>query len=206
VAVNGLPEGYQSPLPLDPAWKRDFQGTIVKLDTASRWTDQRDPDAGKVPSDPARKAAGLVLDTCLMSINNPVDGGPPWGITMFRHWPDVGNVTFTPAKAFVADVAGAVPGISFMTAPQVCSCLGPKFDMDRFERLYVPDAALSRVRITDSNGNELASLVGKAGDLVMAWPLWVASAGDTFAFWDGPNTRVVSARLEFAATETAALP
>ena len=75
--------------------------------------------------------------------------------------------------------------------------------MDRFGRLYVPDPARSRVRILDSNGNDLAIVARKAGDMLIAWPLYVTSAGDALAFYDGFNRRAVHVKLEFAAVETA---
>jgi hypothetical protein len=198
VTLNGLPEGYQPPQALEPDFKKSFVGTIVKLRLGSRWTDKRDPDAGMVPSDPARKAAGLVLDAGQVSWSVPGEWGSAMGSGRLKSLP--------PAKLFVADVALAIPGISWTSPSPGCTCSSLLMDMDRFGRLYVPDPALSRVRVLDSGGNDLAAVAEKAGDLVIAWPLWVANAGDAFAFYDGINLRAVYVKLEFAAAETAALP
>jgi hypothetical protein len=116
-----------------------------------------------------------------------------------------------PVKVFVADVEKAIPGISWTLPSSMCSCTCPLMDMDRFGRLYVPDPALSRVRILDSNGNDLAVIAkklarrGGTGDLLVAWPFYVASAGDALAFYDGICQRAVHVGLQFAATESVAI-
>jgi hypothetical protein len=198
VALNGLPEGHKPTPPLEPADKRSFVGTIVKLRIASRWAHERDPEAGTIPSDPAKRAAGLVLDSARISWRAPHG----WGATM--GW---GPTTLLPpAKVFVADVARAIPGVSWVIPSPGCSCSGLQMDMDRFGRLYVPDPARARVRILDAAGNDLAAVVQKSKELAIAWPIWVACAGDAIAFYDGVNRRAVHVKIEFAVAETVALP
>ncbi len=201
VTLNGLPEGYKSPQELKPAFKKSFVGTLVKLRIKSRWTDKRDPKAGLVPADPAKKAAGLVLEGGQIAWRNP----GTWGSTMGTGI--AGRLKLLPTKKiFVADVEKAIPGISWTSPSDLCSCSCLRMDMDRFGRLYVPDPASSRVRIMDANGNDLAVVAEKAGAMLIAWPLWVASAGDAFAFYDGVNRRAVHVTLQFAAAQTVALP
>jgi hypothetical protein len=203
VVLNGLPEGWDPPRPLKPDFARSFVGTIVKLRIRDRWTEQRDPEAGRVPADPARKAAGLVLESGQIAWRHP----GVWGSTMGSGFS--GRLKLLPTKKiFVADVERAIPGVSWTSPSDLCSCSCLRMDMDRFGRLYVPDPASSRVRILDSDGNELAAVAeklarrGGVGDMLVAWPLWVASAGDAVAFYDGINRRAVYVELGFAAAET----
>lgn len=197
VALNGLPEGYKAPPELKPEIVKSFVGTIVKLRIQDRWADKRDPKAGTVPTDPAKKAAGVVLEGTQVSWHRP-----PYS------WGDVGQgrmKMLPPVKVFVADVERAIPGISWTLPASMCSCSCPLMDMDRFGRLYVPDPALSRVRVLDANGNDLAAIAKKTGDLHVAWPFYVANAGDALAFYDGICQRAVHVKLQFAAVETAAI-
>ena len=200
VAINGLPEGYKAPAALEKKHYRQFSGTLVKLRLKGRWTElgaKPDPQAGKVPADAKTRAAGVVLDTWTTTWS----GNPRWG---YVYSSQGGKATIRPAKAFVHDVEWAAPGISWITPPGNCACNGPWFDMDRFGRLYVPDPALSRVRVLDSGGNGIAELAGKFGNLFIARPIRVAVAGDLFAFWDAANLRVLSAKLEYSASKTCA--
>ena len=202
VALNGLPEGAKVPPALEHGYYRHFSGTLVKLRVNGRWTKQGappDPGAGKLPRDPARRAAGVVLDTWTTTWS----GNPRWG---YVYAGQRGRPTMKPAKAFVPDVEWAVAGISWISPPGNCTCNGPWFDLDRFGRLFVPDPALSRVRLLDAQGNQIAELARKAGDLFIAWPIRVTAAGDVFAFWDAVNRRVLAVKLEYAATETCPLP
>ncbi len=200
VTVNGLPEGHKPPPELKPDFVKSFVGTIVKLRIKGRWTDQRDPQAGTVPADAAKKAAGLVLESGQIAWRHP----GVWGSTMGTGVS--GRLKLLPTKKiFVANVERAIPGVSWTSPSDLCSCSCLRMDMDRFGRLYLPDPALSRVRIVDSNGNDLAVVAKKTGDMLIAWPLWVASAGDALAFYDGINRRAVYSKLSFTATETVAL-
>jgi hypothetical protein len=194
VALNGLPEGWEPPKELKADAVKSFLGTIVKLRIKDRWTEERDPKAGTVPSDAAKKAAGVVLEGAQVSWRSP-----PYS------WRDVGQgrmKLLPPRKVFVPDVERAIPGISWTLPSSMCSCSCPLMDMDRFGRLYVPDPALSRVRILDSNGNDLAVVAERTGNLLVAWPFYVASAGDALAFYDGICQRAVHVELKFAAVET----
>jgi hypothetical protein len=203
VALNGLPEGYEAPPGLKPDCVKSFVGTIVKLRIEDRWTEECDPKAGTVPPDAAEKAAGAVLEGAQVSWSNA-----PYA------WRDVGQGRLKlepPVKVFVPDVEKVIPGISWTLPASMCSCTCPLMDMDRFGRLYVPDPALGRVRIMDSNGNDLAAVSkklarrGGTGNLLVAWPFYVASAGDALAFYDGICQRAVHVKLQFAAVETAAI-
>jgi hypothetical protein len=202
VALNGLPEGTALPAALEHGYNRHFAGTLVKLRVEGRWQKPGappDPDAGNVPRDARKRAAGVVLDTWTTTWA----GNPRWG---YVYSGMRGRVSIKPARAFVANVEWAAPGISWISPPTDCTCNGPWFDLDRFGRLFVPDPAESRVRILDAGGNLIAELAEKAGDLRIAWPIRVAVAGDVFVLWDAINNRALAATLEYAAAETCPLP
>ena len=136
VALNGLPEGWKPPQPLKPDFTRSFMGTVVKLRIESRWTGKRDPEAGKVPSSAAKKAAGVVLEGGQVSWKRPP---PEWGTCTGQ-----GRLKLLPhVKVFVADVERAIPGVSWALPSSMCSCSCLLMDMDRFGRLYLPDPARS---------------------------------------------------------------
>ena len=198
MTLNGWPEGYEAPKELTPDFVKSFVGTIVKLKIKDRWTDKLDPKTGTVPADPEKKAAGLVLDSGQVSWSRP----GLWGSTI-----GTGVIKVLPTKKrFVANVEKAIPGISWSHPSDLCSCSRLRMDMDHFGRIYVPDPALNRVRVIDSNGNDIAEVAKKIGDLLVAWPLYVASAGDAFAFYDGINHRMIYIKINFSAAETVALP
>jgi len=197
VALNGLPEETKASEKL-PEHYRPFLGTLVKLRLKGRWAKagaRPDPDAGKLPADAAKRASGLVLDTWTTTWS----GNPRWG---YVYSGQRGKPTIKPAKAFVHGVEWAAPGISWISPPGNCVCNGPWFDLDRFGRLFVPDPARSRVRILDGRGNPIAELAGKSGELFIARPIRVAAAGDRLGFWDAGNLRVLSAKIEYAASRT----
>jgi len=57
------------------------------------------------------------------------------------------------------------PGFSTITVragPNHCNCASGRFDLDPFERLWIPDAIRSRIDVVDSNGNTIL-VVGRHG-------------------------------------------
>jgi hypothetical protein len=111
---------------------------------------------------------------------------------------------------------GASPLVSWRNgAPDVCFCESPRFDVDRFARVFFPDAARFRVGVLDTAGNELC-FFGAYGNADSAGPKSAIPAPAIPLFWpylveaddglvyvgDRLNRRVVAVRLAHAAEAT----
>ncbi len=101
-----------------------------------------------------------------------------------------------------------------------CACQSSRFDVDGFGRVFYPDAGRFRVRVMDTNANEIGWFgsygnVDSAGPksavpvprLPLAWPQAVAvDDGKAVYVGDRMNRRVVKVKLDCCAEETCALP
>ncbi|HOX05421.1 MAG TPA: hypothetical protein PK280_03385 [Planctomycetota bacterium] len=128
-------------------------------------------------------------------------------------------------KFEVEGLLASYVGVSPRPPPRLerskCWCLSSSLDMDRHDRLFVPDSARFRVHVLDSNlnlildfgGYDNADAPGGAAnapgpEIPMECPLSVR-ASDTAAYVldAAPCTpRVVRVKLSYAAEETCALP
>jgi hypothetical protein len=93
-----------------------------------------------------------------------------------------------------------------------CNCEATRFDVDRFDRLYVPDVFRFCVDVIDSEGNRIASF-GDYGNLdsrgesspvptpqiPLGWPICVDHHGGRAYVADLANRRVVAVNLTHAA-------
>jgi len=86
-----------------------------------------------------------------------------------------------------------------------CVCGGGRFDLDEFDRIFVPDVLRGRVTVLDSEGNVLAH-IGRSGnrdsaapDLAFAEPGWLAAAADRLYVADGSACRIVRVKLGYRA-------
>lgn len=113
------------------------------------------------------------------------------------------------AYAGVAPFSGAA-GTSETGRPPLgrenCACRSPRFDIDRYDRLYIPNAVTSSVRIVDNNGNEILDL-GRYGnydsagpkskiptpEIPLAWPIGVGASEEHVYICDQVNMRIVRA-------------
>jgi hypothetical protein len=100
-----------------------------------------------------------------------------------------------------------------------CTCEGSSFDVDRFERVFVPAVQTCSVNVLDTNGN-LILRVGKYGnadnrgkdgpapdpDLAFIFPRYVTTTDEAIYVDDEENHRIVRAVLSYEAEETVALP
>lgn len=92
-----------------------------------------------------------------------------------------------------------------------CACRSPRFDLDRFDRLYVPNAVTGRVRVFDNAGNEILAF-GDYGNqdsagpgspvpgpaIPLAWPIGVAVSARHVYVADQMNRRIVRVDKSFA--------
>ncbi len=96
-----------------------------------------------------------------------------------------------------------------------CSCFGPRFDVDGFGRVFMPDAATFSVRVIDTSGNPIARF-GSYGnmdsqgpgskipvpEIPFAWPQYVAVSNEAVYVSDVINRRVVRVRLGYVSEES----
>jgi hypothetical protein len=135
--------------------------------------------------------------------------------------PDGGSVPGNADMMTGASVDGAIgfyPGISPFSHPHLgttcCVCRIPRFDIDRYGRLAIPNATANHVRLLDNAGNEILTFGrygnydaqlkgGKPGqpDLPLAWPIGAAITDRSVYVLDVYNRRVLRADFTFAAEE-----
>jgi hypothetical protein len=135
--------------------------------------------------------------------------------------PDGGSVPGNADMMLGSSVEGAIgfyPGIAPFSHPHLgttcCVCRIPRFDIDRFGRLAIPNAMANHVRLLDNAGNEILTFGrygnydaqlkgGQAGqpDLPLAWPIGAAITDRSIYVLDVYNRRVVRADFTFAAEE-----
>jgi len=122
---------------------------------------------------------------------------------------------------------GAYPRISPMCPPRyaypysACWCLHAIFDIDGYDRLFVPDAMQFRVRVLDANFNEILAFGGydsattrggKANapgpEIPVEFPSYVHVGGDAVYVTDSASCarRIVRVSLTYAAEETCPVP
>ncbi|MFH1022630.1 MAG: sigma-70 family RNA polymerase sigma factor [Planctomycetota bacterium] len=107
------------------------------------------------------------------------------------------------------------------TAPDYCACLGLRFDLDGFDRLYVPDVGRCCVQVLDSAGNPLGRFgaygnADSAGpgsripepEIAFAWPGCLDVVKSTGAVYvvDWLNLRVVKVVPTYATTAECPAP
>ena len=95
-----------------------------------------------------------------------------------------------------------------------CSCEGTRFDIDGYDRLFVPDPQRFCVYVLDTEGNRLAR-IGAYGNMdsrgpgspapepevAFGWPFSVRCAGGRVYVADLANRRVVAVRIDYRAQE-----
>lgn len=122
------------------------------------------------------------------------------------------NGTVVNVTGAVATYAGCGP-VSRWNAVGACACTKPRFDVDGFGRLYLPNAVTFSVSIRDNADNEILKFgeygnfdcTGEQG-IPMGWPV-TAGASDRFVYvGDALNHRVVRADKRFALDASADVP
>ena len=91
-----------------------------------------------------------------------------------------------------------------------CNCWSPRFDLDKFDRLFIPDAGKFSVDVIDSNANRIMRIGGYGNrdckgrgslipepDIGLAWPLVVWASDEACYVMDATNDRVVRAALVY---------
>ncbi len=100
-----------------------------------------------------------------------------------------------------------------------CACTKPRFDVDPFGRLYIPNAITFKVSVRDNAGNEIVAF-GAYGnfdaqgpkskepkpEIPLGWPVAVGASDRFIYVGDCLNHRVVRVDKTFAAEATCPLP
>lgn len=124
------------------------------------------------------------------------------------------NHTVKEVIGSVAKYAGCGP-ISRWNAVGSCACTRPRFDVDGFGRLYIPNAITFSVSMRDNADNEIVSFGGYGNydsqgpksteptpAIPLGWPV-TAAASDRFIYvGDALNHRVVRVDKKYAAEVT----
>ncbi|MFC1479354.1 hypothetical protein ACFL6F_02050, partial [Planctomycetota bacterium] len=93
-----------------------------------------------------------------------------------------------------------------------CACRSPRFDIDFYDRLYLPNAVMNRIRIYDNAGNIILDFgsygnYDSAGpkssipkpDIGLAWPVGVGVSDDYVYIADMMNRRIIRADRTYKA-------
>jgi hypothetical protein len=90
-----------------------------------------------------------------------------------------------------------------------CLCWVARFDLDAFDRVFVPDQMRCRIVVLDTNGNVITSFgrYGNADDpgIALADPRTVMVSQDAAYVGDMTNNRIVRVRLDYAARASCTL-
>ncbi|MBL8026621.1 MAG: T9SS type A sorting domain-containing protein, partial [Fibrobacteres bacterium] len=98
------------------------------------------------------------------------------------------------------------------TGGSVCICRSPRFDVDPYGRLYVPDGAVQSIAIADNAGNTILSFGGygnvdSRGDLgggvagpsiPLGFPTGIATSEDYIYVNDFVNARMLRVKMDYA--------
>jgi hypothetical protein len=99
----------------------------------------------------------------------------------------------------------------FSGARGECICRSPRFDVDMYGRLFIPNALQQFVTVVDNNGNTIVRF-GQYGNVdskgpgslvpnpefPFAWPTAAAASNDYICVSDMINTRIVRVRMNYA--------
>lgn len=92
-----------------------------------------------------------------------------------------------------------------------CACRNPRFDLDPYGRLYIPNALRCSVAVVDNAGNTILRFgrygnIDDKGDVRLGWAIGVGISRKHIYVSDMLNKRVVRADVSYARTATADVP
>lgn len=180
------------------------------------------PGAKPHPRDPYTASYG-----CLYKFP-PTGGGLVWDSTgekfkapapvsgdLIRHPTVVSDTIGSPKwKAGCENIEWQFIGVSPVPSARVniCTCTGIVFDLDRHDRIYVPDMYRMCVHVLDTSGNLLLR-VGRYGnyddslrDIAFARPRIVAPDGEQMCVTDTQNNLTTKLEAIYAVEKTADMP
>jgi len=181
--------------------------------------DQRIPScfAGKLPADSSHSHPSIAYSQCGAIVKFPPGGGEikldPQG-AYIGHRQKANAVSMT---GRIIARGGLVAG-KYDKVGLGCNCEVSRFDIDGYDRLYVPDVLRHCVLVLDSEGNEITRF-GSYGNMdsrgpespvpqpaiAFGWPLTARYANGRVIVADLVNCRLVAAKLEHAASAECAV-
>jgi hypothetical protein len=141
---------------------------------------------------------------------------------IYKFGPEGGALKYAHAGVSSAEGVKAIyPGLSPISGwmdGSVCACTRPRFDVDGFGRLYIPDAVTFKVHVRDNAGNPIVRFGGYANfdsqgpeskcptpKVPMAWPVCAAASDRYIYIGDNMNHRVVRADKTWAVETSCAI-
>lgn len=143
--------------------------------------------------------------------------------TIYKFPPTGGRITA--GDWSVKEAAGAVaayPGcgpVSRWRAVGACACTKPRFDVDAFGRLYIPNAITFTVSVRDNAGNQIVRFGGYGNydcqgptstepipAIPLGWPVTAGASDRHIYIGDCLNHRIVRVDKRFAAEVEVAVP
>ncbi|GIW80151.1 MAG: hypothetical protein KatS3mg105_1958 [Gemmatales bacterium] len=140
--------------------------------------------------------------------------------TIYKFPPEGGEVHADNSYR-VKEVVGAVRAypdcgpISQWRCAGSCACTKPRFDVDGYGRLYIPNGITFRVSVRDNNNNEIVGFGGYGNldcqgpksnepspSIPLGWPVAVGASDDFIYVGDCLNHRVVRVDKKFAAVRS----
>jgi hypothetical protein len=120
-------------------------------------------------------------------------------------------------KTFLEGATKAFPGLTGFSSS--CRCKTPRFDLDDYGRLYIPNPLTCSVRVCDNEGNVMA-VFGAYGnhdsdgpksrvpvpEIPLICPMGVAASDNHIYVADEINRRVVRVDCTFAAQAVCEMP
>jgi DNA-binding beta-propeller fold protein YncE len=122
-------------------------------------------------------------------------------------------------KGALQGYPGMAPMSGAMAGNGACNCTRPRFDLDGFGRLYIPNAITYKVTVVDNAGNEIVKFGGYGNfdaqgpkssepkpEIPLGWPVAVGASDKHIYVGDTLNHRIVRCDKKFAVSATCVLP
>jgi hypothetical protein len=201
VGLRILPRGYQVPAPLAKLnGHNQMVGSVIQFKPTGGAVHPDDGQKGKWKNGPLE-----------LPIPEKFTDGLPMGELTTQHGVRL-------KQTFVEGAVRAYPGLAPFSGFQSsagCVCQTPRFDVDGFGRLYIPNALTCSVMIVDDSGNEITHFGGygnhdskgpessvPAPAIPLAYPVAVQVSFKHLYIADSANRRVIRADRTWQAEDT----
>lgn len=192
---------YRPPGPAMISGMTDQSGSI-RVDSAGNvYVLQIGHPKGHVPP------AGFANDPAYLRCTGTIYKFGPAGGQFVKGRPDGALLAYSTA-------CGPISG-AWNSTVSVCHCTKPRFELDGYGRLYIPNPFTYKVTVRDNADNEIVALGGYGNfdaqgpdsaeprpEIPLGWPITVGASDKSIYVGDSLNTRIVRADKKFAAEES----